>query len=236
MRHFKAVKWVSLILSLAICLMGISYSAHTDHVNILNMVKTGDMDYIFDIGGNTLKIELDTETSNELLHLQEGGEYLIPYRLKNDGQDNIPMQKIDNMLIGEITISLKEMFVIKDGESTLLPSDIPIGIPDSLGTFQCYHDYDGENGTIKLIKKSQPKESELTVNIDDLPSMLREQLAGNSSTSETHESKTMEDDEELTGDVVEYIETTEEVGTLMITGNYSFEIELGYNQFNANID
>lgn len=223
MRHFRLVKWMSIILSITIGGMGISYSAYTDNISIDNIIQTGSMNYVYETGSDILRIELDPDSSNKLLHLLEGEKYIIPYSLKKTEQGNVRMGKINNKLIGDIEITLDDMYVIKEGEHIPLIMDEPIGVPDSLGTFECYHDYDGEKGSITLIKKSQYKAPELTIYKEDLPGLLQEQLEINVPSS-------IED--EVTGDEFEYKEAIEEIATFMVWGNYSFEIELNYSQYN----
>jgi len=230
------IKWLTIISTLAVCLMGISYAAFTDQATIFHNVKTANMQYNFSVGEDCLNIELDSSTSDYLLNLKQGGTYSIPYSLNTKDLDNVPLKRLNNKYIGSISIDLHDVNLAQDNKGIELSSLLP----SSLGTFDCYHDFDGMNGTITLLKTSDPIALELTINKSDLSQELQTEIENLLVEKTAEDNLELEEDTESAFDKedveIEEIIELKEVANFTMEGYYSFEIPLQFDQFNANAE
>lgn len=251
MRQFKTIRWLLTMACIVVCLMGVNYAYFAGQINISSQVKTATMNYSFNDMGSTLDIILDTDSTFQLMNLEKGGEYKLTYSLKSDG-DNVPLKKIENESIGSITIGLKSMIITKDNMKLDGLSFVNNSIPNSIGTFDCYHTFDGVNGTLTLFKQTDASSFMLEFNKNDLDindqiklgieeSLDKEIIIDNTINGSDLDEKVKGEDKSKIDNNLQIIETIETVEEIMeraiinIEAIYGFQIPLDYDQYNANV-
>lgn len=219
MNRYKLVQCMIIISCFAICLMGVSFAGYTDCISVLHNVTTAKMDYTSKFDGNMLNVELDGDESIKILNLLKDESYEILYSLGRKDRGNISLKKISHEYIGDITVNLTDF--VQEGK-VIETNDFMIQVmPKSLGTFQCYHDFDGIKGKITLKKISDPIVIEEKVNLSELPEEIQLQIEEGELVSNIKSDTEIEDEDVLL--------------SLNIEAEYGFEIPLSYNQFNADI-
>lgn len=251
MKHFKTIRWLLTMACIVVCLMGVNYAYYTGQIKISNQVKTATMNYSINNMGNTLDIMLDTDSTFNLMNLEKGGKYILSYSLRSNGH-NVPLKKIESESIGSITIGLRSMTITKDNMNLDGLSFINKSIPNSIGTFDCYHNFDGVNGTITLIKKTDVSSFNLEFNKNDLDitdqiklgieeSLDKEIIIDNTIKDGDLDKNEKRKDNSKTDSNLQIIETIETVEEIMeraiinIEAIYGFQIPLDYEQYNANV-
>lgn len=202
-------KWIIYVASIAVCLLGVSYAAYTDNLVVNSRINSAKMNYSFTFDGKNLNVTLDSSTANYMLSMGQGDRYEIDYSINNDDHNNIPLKSISNKYIGSIDIQLKNSEFQMQNYGYLLSL-----LPSSLGIFECYHDFDGTNGTISLIKVSQAQQLNTVINKKALPIEILQQLglANNADDIDNDQSELVDeainpmDEEDLTDISVEIAE------------------------------
>lgn len=251
MKRFKAIRWILTMACIVVCLMGINYAYFTGQLTISSKIKTANMKYSFSNGGNILNITLDSEVTINLLNLPKNETYILTYSLKSNSK-NVPLKKIENKNIGSISIDLKDIEITQDNKDLEVSTLVNNSIPKSLGTFDCYHDFDGVNGTITLIKQSEPTNLNLVINKNELTideqkqlgieeSLVEQIIIDNTSASQILKKENKGTDTQLDQEtqIVETMQIKEELKertVINIDATYGFEIPLEYLQFNANVN
>ena len=244
MKGFKAIRWLLTMACVVVCLMGINYAYFTGQLNISSKIETASMKY--SDGG--LDITLHSEATIHLMNLAKDGTYSLTYSLNSNNKNNVPLKKIKNKNIGNISIKLKNVKVTQDGKE-LNSSFVYNRIPNILGTFDCYHDFDGVNGTITMIKQSEPTNINLVINKNELSKEaqillgIEESLDKKVIIDNTIVGKEIEITESIQLEqemyMIESIKIEEELmerAILTIDATYGFQIPLEYDQFNANVN
>ena len=248
MKGFKAIRWLLTMACVVVCLMGINYAYFTGQLNISSKIESANMKY--SDGG--LDITLHSEATNHLMNLAKDGSYSLTYSLNSNNKNNIPLKKIENESIGNISIKLENVKLTQDGKE-LDSSFIYNRIPNILGTFDCYHDFDGVNGTITMIKQSEPTNLNVVINKNELSKEaqillgIEESLDKKVIIDNTIVGKEIEKEIEITESIqleqemymIESIKIEEELmerAILTIDATYGFQIPLEYDQFNANVN
>lgn len=236
MGHSKTLKWLILMISIVISLMGIGYASFTHHIEMLNNISTSSMQYNISFEENSIDISLDSDTSYRLLNLNQGDSYELTYNLNKD-KGNVPLKKINNKYIGSVTIHLNDVKIDNHAIPIDNSSFVLSCIPNTIGSFECFHNFDGANGTITLIKQSEPMDVNCEINKSELSQEMQQQLGIDTSLEEVVEEEIKKDLEVVQiVEEIEVIEEIEEVALINIEGTYGFEIPLQFDQYNANVE
>lgn len=230
MGHSKTLKWMILMVSIVISLMGIGYASFTHHIEMLNNISTSSMQYNISFEENSINISLDSDTSYHLLNLNQGDAYDLTYSL-NKEKGNVPLKKINNKYIGSVTIHLNDVKIDNNAIHIDNSSFVLSCIPNTIGSFECFHNFDGVNGTITLIKQTEPMNVNCEINKSELSQEMQQLLGIDNSLEEVVEEKIKKDSE-----VVQIVEEVKEVALINIEGTYGFEIPLQFDQYNANVE
>jgi hypothetical protein len=241
--------------------LGVGYAYFTDVLTIESNIDTGNMDYTFSIEGDTLNVSLDYKASNTLWNMKKGDKYTIEYTVDSKDADNVSLKKIDNKWIASVTINRASFLCKQNGLVISPPASVVACIPTSLGSYECYHNFDGKNGTITLVKAFDSDTLTTTVDKD---SLTQDDLSLLNITSELEENVvavgaiigcSTEDDSDsgnITGDAtviseaasveeasntenteVEYETVITTVASIKAEGTYQFSIPLIYDQYNV---
>jgi hypothetical protein len=175
MKKIRFIKQMT-FLFFVFCLLGINYAWHTDNLIIFSNISTGGMEYSFDQGGKSLTVLLDSAAANELLKLERGASYQLSYTLKKDDRNSIALKSIQHEYMGNIAVNLNSVTCSYQGAPLTPSAVIQSLIPGSLGSFECYNDFQGCYGTITLIKTSDPTETNNRISVEELDSELQAQL------------------------------------------------------------
>lgn len=156
MRTIRLAKWMAIICCMVVCLSGISYAYYTDQITINADISTGNMGYSFAQVGEVLYVTITSPVSDYLLSMNKGETYAIEYQISEDNSETIPLKVVDQEYIASISIHMSSYICRQNGVIIQAPLAVTESIPTSLGTFDCYHSFDGINGVIILEKKSDP--------------------------------------------------------------------------------
>lgn len=251
MKRYKAFRWIITMSCVVVSLMGISYAYFGEKLTISSKIQTANMKYSFSDGGNILNITLDSEVTLKLLNLAKDEIYTLEYSLKSNDK-NVPLKKIVDKHIGSISIDLEDV-ISQDSNEVKVSSIVNNSIPDSIGTFDCYHDFDGVNGTITLIKQTEPTNLNIVINKEDLTVEEQKQLgieetlveriivdntiANKELETEGKDLEKIQLDQTIqTVDTIQIQEELKERAVINIEATYGFEIPLVYDQFNGKVN
>jgi hypothetical protein len=151
------------------------------------------MDYVFICDDKELNISFGQSVANYMLNMKPDEAYTISYQLDAQSTQTVPLKLINHEYIGSIDINLISVSTnLPQGLSNEYHNFVSSLLPDSLGKFDCYNDFNNNMGTITLVKKTEPVSINCNINKNDLAPELLQQLGLSDPEIDTFSDKFME--------------------------------------------